>query len=75
MKEIIMLSIYGILTGIIIISVFAIRKERKLIKEAEKVITDDVNKASDVLETFYGKLDEFMTGLNEISNKSQSKIE
>jgi len=70
-----MLSIYGILTGIIIISVFAIRKERKLIKEAEKVITDDVNKASDVLETFYGKLDEFMTGLNEISNKSQSKIE
>jgi hypothetical protein len=75
MAQIIMLSIYGILTGIIILSVFVIRRERKLINKAQKVISDDVEKDSDVLDTFYGKLDEFMTALNEISNKSQSKTE
>jgi len=75
MQEIIMLSIYGILTAIIILSVFVIRRERKLIQEAEKVITDDVNKASEVLETLYGKLNEFMEGLTEISDKATTEPE
>lgn len=73
MQEIIMLSIYGILTGIIILSVFAIRRERKLINKAEKEIADDVKTASDVLETFYGKLNEFMEGISEISDKAKTE--
>ena len=75
MQELIMLSIYGILTAIIILSVFVIRIERKLIQEAEKVIAVDVNKASEVLETFYGKLNEFMLGIGEISDKAKTEHE
>ena len=75
MQELIMLSIYGILTAIIILSVFAIRRERKMIQKAEKVITADVKTASDVLETFYGKLNEFMEGLTEISDKATTEHE
>lgn len=73
MQELIMLSIYGILTAIIILSVFAIRRERKMILKAEKVIADDVKTASDVLETFYGKLNEFMEGISEISDKVKTE--
>jgi len=68
-----MLSIYGILTAVIILSVFVIRRERKLIQKAEKEIGDDVEKASEVLETFYGKLNEFMEGLTEISDKATTE--
>jgi len=73
MQELIMLSIYGILTAIIILSVFVIRRERKLIQKAEKEIGDDVEKASEVLETFYGKLNEFMEGITEISDKAKTE--
>jgi len=72
MQELIMLSIYGILTAIIILSVFAIRRERKLIYKVENEIADDVKTASDVLETFYGKLDEFMKVISEISDKAKT---
>lgn len=75
MQEIIMLSIYGILTAIIILSVFAIRRERKMILKAEKVIADDVKTASDVLDKFYGKLNEFMEGITEISDKANTESE
>lgn len=73
MQELIMLSIYGILTGIIILSVFVIRRERKMILKAEKVIADDVKTASDILDKFYGKLDEFMLGISEISDKAKTE--
>lgn len=75
MQELITLSIYGILTAIIILSVFVIRRERKMIIKAEKAIADDVKTASDVLETFYGKLNEFMEGISEISDKATTEPE
>lgn len=75
MQELIMLSIYGILTAIIILSVFVIRRERKLIQEAEKAIADEVKDASDILDKFYGKLDEFMLGIGEISDKAKIESE
>lgn len=75
MQEIIMLSIYGILTAIIILSVFLIRRELKMIIEAEKAIADEVKDASDILDKFYGKLDEFMQGISEISDKAKTEHE
>lgn len=69
------LVLFGIISILNFIVLFFTRRERKVIKEAEKVIGDDVKDASDVLDTFYGKLDEFVTGLNEISDKVKSEPE
>lgn len=71
MQEYTLISIYGILTAIIILSVFVIRKERKIIVEAEVKMNKEVADAQEVLDKFYSKLDEFISGVQEIADKSK----
>jgi hypothetical protein len=71
MQEYTLISIYGILTAIIILSVFVIRKERKIIVEAEVKMKKEVADAQEVLDKFYSKLDEFISGVQEIADKSK----
>lgn len=69
MQEYTLISIYGILTAIIVLCVFVIRKERKIIIKAEIKMNKEVTDAQEVLDKFYSKLDEFISGLKEISDK------
>lgn len=69
------LILFGIVTLINAIIFFFTKRDRKLIQEAKKVIGDDISEASDILDKFYAKLDEFMQGINEISDKSKTEHE
>jgi len=75
MKEYTLITIYAILTAIIILATFVIRRERKLILKAEKKIAEDLTDANEILNSFYGKLDELVEGFKEIDGKDKPEPE
>lgn len=67
------LIIFTILSAINAAVLWFTRQNRIVIKKAEKEIASDLSEASEVLDSFYAKLNEFMNGIKEIADKSTDK--
>lgn len=67
------LILFAVLTALNAAVLWFTRRNRKVIKEAKKEIAGDIEEASNVLDTIYGKLNEFMKGIQEIADKSKDK--